>query len=250
MVCCIYSILRNAKNLNNNILFKCVNVTNKILQVLYQIGLLSLCNQTKPVEITRDDVMFWRFCCGRQAIGNKFDNVVPLDDRFSRIPSDADLYGACIEATNNVARHAYCEKNSIIQVAHQKEAWWCFSQIKNNKLVVIVCDLGVTIPYTLPKNMPDLTSFLQKKNFYELSDSQMIFSAIQYSRSRTENLNRGNGLNKIAEIAKIKNGMVSIQSRHGSVTCSENSGYYNRDFKVPIFGTIIYWSLPLGDDLS
>ena len=244
----LYSVLRNAKNLNPNILFRCVKVTNKILQVLAQIGLLSLCNQTKPIEITRDDVKFWRFCCGKQIIGNKFDNIVPLDDRFHKIPSDADLYGACIEATKNVIRHAYCEKNNIIKVAHQKEAWWCFSQIKDNRLIVIVCDLGVTIPYTLPKNMPNLISFLQRKNFNELSDSQMIFSAIQYSRSRTENFNRGNGLNKIAEIAKIKNGIVSIQSRHGCVTCRENSSYYNIDFKIPVLGTIIYWSLPLGDD--
>lgn len=243
----IYAEIRNIINCNEKILFKCCNITsNRIKQVLKQIGFFALCNQHCIVDTTRDDVVSWRVCYGNSLIYDKFDTVVEPEKEFKQLPPESDLYGGCVEATKNVNRHAYIENFREMPVCIQKEAWWCFSQVKDSKLHVVVCDLGVSIPYTLPRHKPKLYRFLRL--FKGTTDADLIDGAITSPTSRSGESFRGNGLPKIADIAKVHGGSLTIHSRKGVVHYSDAEPAKKMNFKTPLNGTVIAWSLPLGGE--
>ena len=241
----IYAELRNINNFNENISFKCCNITsNRIKQVLKQIGFINLCNQNCSVDTTRNDVITWRVCSGNSLIYDKFDTVVEPEKEFKQLPPESDLYGGCVEATKNVNRHAYIDNFREIPICTEKETWWCFSQVKDEKLNIVVCDLGVSIPYTLPHHKPKLYRFLRL--FRKTSDADLIEGAINSPTSRSGESFRGNGLPKIAEIAKVNGGSLTIHSRRGVVHYRGTEPAKKTNFKTPLNGTIIAWSLPLG----
>lgn len=241
----LYAELCNIQNNFEKVRFKCHPVaTNKIKQVLKQIGFFCLCKQNCNVNTTRDDVVNWRMCSGIGIISKKFDDIVEQEKEFKQLPPECDLYGGCVEATKNVKRHAYIDNFREIPVCIEKEAWWCFSQIKDKKLHIVVCDLGVSIPFTLPKHKPKLFRWLRL--FQATTDADLIEGAVSTPTSRSGESFRGNGLPKIADIAKVDEGSLTIHSRKGFVYYQGTKPAQKMNFKTPLNGTVIAWSLPLG----
>lgn len=242
----IYAELFNIKNTFQNIkFFCCKKVSNKIGQVLTQIGIYNMCGQKNfNKKTTLSDVIHWRVCHGVSVICEQIDNIIPDEERVS-IPETSDIYGGCIEATKNALRHAYTETRSGIPVAHTKTGWWCFSQVKDQRLEVVVCDLGVSIPKTLPKNFPDIMVKLSHLGCN--TDADIIAGALERPRSRSGETYRGNGLPKMVEVASI-GGRLTIYSRRGAVWV-DGSNIHKKNFKHPLLGTIIAWTLPLGGEV-
>lgn len=244
----LYAEVKNILNYNNEIKFKCCNIkTNRVEQVLKQIKFFSLCKHKSKVKLTRNDVVHWRFCSGVSLIYDKFDDVVLYDTIFKELPTESDLYAGCVEATKNVIKHAYIEKTRELPISIDKEAWWCFTQVKDKKLHMVICDLGITIPYTLPKNKPSLMQLLLNLFGDKMSDADLLEGAIGTPSSRSGESYRGNGLPKIAEIARVKGGSLSVYSRHGHVKYTgEHIIPVKKAHKLPLNGTVIAWMLPLG----
>jgi len=239
----IYAELNNIKNVYPDVCFRCRKKTcNKIRQVLTQIGIYKMCGQKcftkKP---TRSDVVHWRVCMGVGVICEQIDKVIS-ENEISRVSQVGDIYGGCIEATKNALRHAYPEQRMGIPVAHDVSGWWCFSQVKDNNLTVVVCDLGVSIPRTLPLNFPDVLAKL--KSLGANTDADIIAGALKRPRSSSGESYRGNGLPKMMEVASV-GGSLIIYSRRGTVNVF-GSDIRAENYRNPLRGTIISWSLPLG----
>ena len=246
----LYAELKNILNYDSEIKIRCLNVsTNRIRQVLKQIGLFSICNHTSRVKITRDDVVNWRVCSGTNLIGEKFDQVVLPDTILEKLPEDSELYAGCVEATMNVVRHAYFENTRTLPVMKEKEAWWCFTQVKDGMLQAVVCDLGLSIPYTLPKRKEKLHRWLRLfiHSGEKMKDADFIAGAISSPTSRSGESFRGNGLPKIAECARTNGGSLAIHSRHGFVQYEGMDGPVKKNYRVPVNGTVIAWALPIGE---
>lgn len=240
----IYAELINIINTYSDIHFKCARVRNdKVGQVLTQIGIYKLCRQNVSVKPTHSDVIHWRVCSGVKVISKKIDDIISIEE-LSLLPSTTDIYGGCIEATKNVLRHAYIRPRKILPVADKHTAWWCFSQIKDDKLTVVVCDLGVSIPETLPITFPSFVEHMKSLGLG--SDAGLIKGALQRPSSRSGEQGRGNGLPKIAEVVKL-GGNLTIFSRRGCVHVAGEETYLE-NYRQPLLGTVITWTLPLGGE--
>lgn len=257
----IYASLQNAINIASNFKFRCANVSNiKVKQVLKQIGIYALCCQKCTIRPSMGDVVKWRVCCGVDVISEKFDAIVDPETELQQLPPEIDLYGGCIEATKNVGRHAYInadgtastgmKNNGLFNVAHEKTSWWCFSQVKDATLCVVVCDLGLSIPHTLPTKRPKLFDYIKSMRLkgQNISDAELIKNAVETPSSRSGEDYRGNGLPRIAEIASSSGGTVGIYSRHGSFFIKKDGTMLTLNDQSPIYGTVITWTLPLGSE--
>ncbi|MBD5647993.1 MAG: hypothetical protein HDQ89_10445 [Desulfovibrio sp.] len=244
-----YAEISNLINQDNNIHFKCINInSNRVEQVLKQVRFLSKCRYKSKARITRSDVINWRVCSGKSLIYSKFDEVVLQENIFKQLPPESDLYAGCVEATKNVMRHAYIEELRRIPICRDKEAWWCFTQIKDQKLTMVVCDLGVSIPYTLPKTKKKLVRWMALFPFFgkQIEDADLIDGAIRMPSSRSGESFRGNGLPKIAEIARVCGGALTIHSRSGYIHYENSDAPIKHNYIAPVHGTVIAWTLPLG----
>jgi len=159
------------------------------------------------------------------------------------------LYRPLVEAMSNSVEHAY--RSDLYLKEQPAIKWWCFATILNNKLITLVCDLGLGISKTMPKtqsktfftNIVDLIGHALK------SDSDFIRASLQLKKSATKLDYRGKGgpdLQSIIE--KIPNAKLSVYSNRGSYS------YTNRgkakpetwfDHKLSINGTIVECSIDL-----
>ena len=159
------------------------------------------------------------------------------------------LYRPLVEAMSNSVEHAY--RPDLYTAEQPATKWWCFAAIMNNRLITLVCDLGLGIPKTLPKT--------QSKKFFSTiaeyighalnSDSDYIKASLELKKSATKLDYRGKGGPDLQSlIAKIPNAKLVIHSNKGSYT------YTNRgkakpetcyDNKTSISGTIVECSLEL-----
>lgn len=159
------------------------------------------------------------------------------------------LYRPLVEAMSNSVEHAY--RSDLYQGEQPDIKWWCIATIMNNKLIALVCDLGLGISKTLPKT--------QSKKFFSnvieyighalSKDSDFIRASLQLKKSATKLDYRGKGGPDLQSvIEKIPNAKLAIYSNKGSYS------YTNRgkvtpetwfDHKLSINGTIVECSLDL-----
>jgi hypothetical protein len=238
----IYAEVSNLINLHSDIKLSCTRPRNsKASHVLYQIGMYKKCPTRFTPKQNYGDVIHWRVCSGVDVIGKNYDIIVNHNNEL--FDPEVDLYGGCIEATKNVKRHAYLEERELSPVAHEKTGWWIFSQIKDGAISVCVCDLGCSIPVTLPKRRKGLFENILKLG--TSSDHDLIQGAIGGAQSRSLESYRGNGLPKIAQVASQTAGAsLAIHSRNGYLRVA-NGTSVGKKRKTPIQGTIISWTLPL-----
>lgn len=162
-----------------------------------------------------------------------------------------DLYRPLIEAMSNSVEHAYRDDLYNKNKNNNKNKWWCFASIMNNKLILLICDLGVGIPKTLKltqgeKVLAKLTEFIGKPITL---DSEHIKASLQVKRTQTKLGYRGKGGTDLQSIIELyENTQLRIISNKG------NYRYTNRkkakpeliwDAKKSINGTIVEWSMPL-----
>lgn len=222
----------------------CIQPQNvKVSQVLQQIGFFSLIGAPDGITPIDDDVVNWRFAHGRQVEGEKYEDVLADFDGAIAEPLREDLFKGITEAMTNVVNHAYVlNRDDGLNITSSRQ-WWMFSQFKDATLTVVFLDLGAGIPRTLPLKKPNLWKKLVR--FGRKFDSQAIDYAVKDSISRTLLENRGKGLGQIVRAVDLEpNGVMMIHSNNG-VLVRKNGHTKRKDYSDSIFGTLIYWQIPL-----
>lgn len=147
------------------------------------------------------------------------------------------LDGALEETFVNINHHAYSKVNQ------KKVSWWCYFLMDEdehgNYLNTTICDLGVTIPYTM-RNY---------ETFYSIStDSQKIAAAMTEAVSSTHIKGRGKGSADIQlpiEYNKCFNSCLFVYSGAGSYYkgSKELPIDFNLINRYPLQGTVLEWRL-------
>lgn len=123
--------------------------------------------------------------------------------------------------------------------------WWMFMQVKDNKLSLLVCDLGIGIPNSLPSNNSFwLHDFVRVVP--EFRDSAAIKFAAEHGSTSTNLSNRGKGLKKMRKIVdEIPNTSLRIFSNKGRFDAGAKIEILERDYQISIKGTMIIWTIDI-----
>lgn len=213
-------------------------------QLFQHIGMLDRLGNTKRVAITADNVRHWYFLEGTTGDVSDLKDLIrtyfPVELKES---TKAGLFEGMSEAIINTVQHAYVGHSGETTEENEKR-WWMFSQQKEGKLSIVVCDLGIGIPKSLRQKFPDYFrhAFGKKRRH-----TQFIDIAARSSRSRTSLPHRGKGLPDMLEF--VKGGDVGgflIYSLRGAFLYNAKDGReVGHDFSTGIPGTLIQWTVPL-----
>lgn len=244
-----YAELQRVKDIFPYIKFKCrESKSDRVNQVLQHLGIFRMLGHASKVQPRRADVVNWRHarsdvvdCTGA---GQIIEAFASLSQPVTRL-----LYKAASEAVTNAVMHAYSAPRHDGLPPSAQKTWWMFCREEENKFYMAVCDLGVGIPETLVvKNAPEvINKILDAITFgAKPSDSQMIFGAMEYARTRTQLPQHGKGLMDLRKIIEDRGaGKLYVFSNRGCVEFEQGSDYRLINFKTSIKGTLIVWSLPL-----
>lgn len=236
----LYRICGLAKNKQ---MVRCIPPRHiKVSQVLKQIGVYELLGYKKAIKPSFNDVVHWRYACGHQVEGEKYENI--LGDYDGKVAESllGSLFRGITEAMTNCHHHAYIKpRPDGIEDEPSMKRWWMFSQEQAGYLTVAFCDLGVGIPETLPVTRPGVWKKLLSLGKAG-SDSWAIKQAIDDSITRTKKHYRGKGLRQLLEAAKENEGLLRIFSNRGCYTFQEVKES-TRDYSESIMGTLILWKV-------
>lgn len=216
-------------------------------EVLRQIGIAAICGQSLPKRRRYyHDVIHWRV-----AHGWIVDNTIcapaiePHEGQLAK-PLIDGLFRGLGEAMTNIIHHAYIGiRDDGLNYDSNRNDWWMFSEARKGVLSVVLCDLGIGIPKTLPIKKPNLFKQILALG-REKSDAAYIATAIEEGDTRTNRRERGKGLGNIVKVVSgLKDGIVIIQSNRGSYYLKNGSAPKSIDYSDSIMGTIISWSVPL-----
>lgn len=214
--------------------------------ILNKIGFYSLIGQPTRNVHQAQNVRCWEAVSDTRAEGAIAGKLLEKIDSSVDSQRKRKLYKGCIEALSNACEHAYLDiRKDGLHIEDKR--WWMFIAVMQNKLAVLVCDLGVGIPNTIYKTQtPDfLDRIFKSLGIVQKSDCELIKTATLIKRSRTEKDYRGKGgadLRYLVE-SDIK-ASLSIFSNKGRFRLSPQ-GEQIYDNKLSIKGTIIEWSIEL-----
>lgn len=226
----------------------------KVGQVLHQIGFFDAIGRKSEIQPTADDVVYWRACSGIGAEGQKASALV--DELAGRLPPSlsSPMYTGLVEAMTNCAQHAYRSPREDGLGSTCRREWWMFAQEREGRLSVLICDLGMGIPASLPlTHEPGLVretlANLGRKLGIAFSDSDLIEAAVELGRSRTRESHRGKGLRDILDvIANAGEGTLQVSSNRGRYTYRLENGETSiktQEYKRSVLGTLIQWQVPV-----
>lgn len=235
----------------------------KCAHVLTQIGVAKLCGM-KQRHGLYDDVLHWRAVTGNDVDGETYATELmgPYEDR---LPGgiDRNLYVGVSEAMTNVSHHAYIDtrQDGLRDIHEEERQWWMFSQERKNVLHVVICDLGIGIPRTLPiSKKPELAGVRRWMRSNDRNDADILSAVLKKTAkdrpsatgpdqtiSRTGEPHRGRGLYNIVHAVRgVEDASVGVLSNHGAwIKNTGVSGGVKQSYKDSIKGTIIFWSIPI-----
>lgn len=227
-------------------------VDEKVKSVLKQIGFYELLKKDLPKVEAFDDVLFWRYSSGVCSEPMLAHETIKEMKKELELKASKKLYRGFSEAMANSVEHAYTTDRALHEIDRESafEKWWCFAGIKDDNLVVVICDKGVGIPKTLPITQKDiLRKILEMMKIVKPTDAEYIKAASNLRETRTGLTNRGKGISDMkAVIDAHEDGSLTIFSNKGRYTYSGNRGIVRElivDYAHSVRGTIIEWSLPL-----
>lgn len=233
----------------------CISFTHpkndKVESILKQIGFYDLLGKEKRNTKSYDDVAYWNYASGTNSDAQQASSAMKEIEAKISQRAQRKLYKGFTEAMANSVEHAYPE-NTALDLNITK--WWAFAGIKNNILVVVICDKGIGIPNSLPLTRTEgfIESFKVALKLKKLNDSAMINIAARMGKTRTQQGNRGKGLKDVKSIIDSLN--------KGSLTIYSNKGYYRyfrnnsliedsmKEQRSSVCGTIVEWAIPLDAD--
>ncbi len=162
------------------------------------------------------------------------------------------LYRSCFEAVANATEHAYTDKISTSKPFNLKR-WWFFVGVLNDKITVLICDLGHGIPNTLEVTQSSsmLEKLWKKLNFTSkpTNDCELIRASTIVKETRTKEEYRGKGGTDIKTfVDQTEDSSMLIFSNHGYYKyLGSNKPSLALDNKKSVDGTIIQWTIPYLD---
>ncbi|WP_290262867.1 hypothetical protein [Simiduia curdlanivorans] len=163
------------------------------------------------------------------------------------------LHSGLSEAVTNVTHHAYPQPASFLSRDRNWYLTGAFSS-RTNELKVVFYDQGVGIPKSLPKSkmweraigyIAELGVDFADRH----ADSVLLKAAVEMSRTRTDDEDRGKGLQDLLQFIRMyRDGYLSILSRRGlyKFSCENGTEKIKSDrFEYPIEGTLIIWRVQL-----
>ncbi len=218
-------------------------------QVLNQIGLLERIGQPAPDDHDRsafdESVRHWRYATGTR-IDEKPGDV--LDEHEGRIAPAllSKMHIGLSEAIINSLHHAYegDRRDGCRRFAERR--WWMFTQEQDGMLEVLVCDLGIGIPRSLPTRWDHkLLSKVREWFSDDGPELAAIKTALVLGESSSGDEHRGNGLPQVWEATtSADGGRVGIYSGRaylGSVGGQVTGGQYHG----AVLGTLVSWRVPV-----
>lgn len=174
-----------------------------------------------------------------------------MDERLS-IKVQTGLYVGIVEAMTNANHHAYEDvRDDSLNHIDRKKQWWMFSQIRDGRLSLSFCDLGIGIPRSLPLKRKSLWDKLKSLG-RPPTDGDAIKAAVEDSRSRTGHQHRGKGLKQlVAAVDTARDARLIIYSNAGRYDCRKTNHQMieeKYDYRGSILGTLILWSVPLAEE--
>lgn len=234
-----------------------------IESILQQIGFFKKIGQVERAPAKRPDVVMWNNLSGSLADGSLAAGLLnSLPDSITK-QSKAQLYKGAIEAMANSVDHAYPENSEGEEEAENR--WWMLVGVREDSITLIICDLGVGIPVTLPAKHPPslLESIFSKFRIFGHSDAEMIQASTFIKRTRTKLTHRGKGGADIRSITEhFPGALLSIRSNRGCYVVAGKDyeghlpkGYrklaeadwpeWSESYRGSICGTLIEWTVSL-----
>ncbi|MDQ4227056.1 hypothetical protein RBK84_21910 [Pseudomonas aeruginosa] len=243
------------------------NTNNTVESALNQIGFFKLINQNNHRLANLKSVSRWKQLSGETADGSLARSLLDtLGDKVTEI-SKKKIYRGAIEAIANCVEHAY-PANRPDGLGIDDRRWWMLVGLDETNLSVIVCDLGVGIPSTLPAKHPEtlLQTIKQKFSIFGSNDSDMIVLSSHIKQTRTKLYNRGKGGKDFRSIIRnFPTAVFTIRSNKGVFSisgkdCAPMKAISARRFiegtnrtesvlehTKSIRGTLLEWVVPLKD---
>lgn len=221
-----------------------------VCQVLDQIGLLARIGQ-RPPNLRGDDehhetVRHWRYATGTRIDERPGDVLEEHEGRITPALMERVQIGLA-EALANIMHHAYLRPRDDGCRIYPERRWWMFTREMNGRLDVVVCDLGIGIPKSLPLKWDK--RFLAKvaQIFGNCTpDEAAIQTALILGESSTGDEHRGKGLPQIWNaVRESPGGEVGIWSEKAYVGHNPTDGEWSTSYSTPVQGTLVSWSLSI-----
>lgn len=159
------------------------------------------------------------------------------------------LHSGLSEAIVNVSHHAYPVENGYSEI---DKNWYLTASYNTQKkeLKVVFYDQGIGIPKSLPvselwEKALDFLSIFPMAD--RKKDEVLLKAAVELNRTRTEDSDRGKGLQDLLEfIRQRRDGYLSIISLRGLFKLEVRNGIEtvkSEHFDNPVGGTLIIWSV-------
>lgn len=243
------------------------NSNDAVECALNQIGFFKLIKQANNSQSKLISVSKWSQLSGETADGSIANSL--LDSIADKVPeaSRRKIYRGAIEAIANCVEHAYPSiRQDGLNISDKR--WWMLVGADHENLTVIVCDLGVGIPQTLPQKHPASLLDQIKSTFgiFGQSDSEMIRISTHIKQTRTGKPNRGKGGKDFRSITRnFPSATLIIRSNKGTFAITGKDSSQLRKVSARKFventdrtestlehsksirGTILEWIVPLKD---
>ncbi|WP_264876291.1 hypothetical protein [Vibrio agarivorans] len=190
--------------------------------------------------------------CWKYAHGDDANGEIParlIQELSSYGVQTNKLYRSCFEAVANATEHAYTDKVKAKR-SFNLERWWFFVGVLDDKITVLICDLGHGIPDTLEVTQ---SKGMLSKIFDKLGlktkpteDCVLIRASTMVKESRTGKEFRGKGGTDVKTYVDQTDGSeMLILSNHGYYKyLGEDTPSKAYDNKMSVGGTIIQWTIP------
>lgn len=240
---------------------------NLVESALNQIGFYRILGQASNKKASASSVKKWRQLSGDSADGTLADSLLQtLKDDIPALVLKK-LYRGAIEAIANCVEHAY-PSSRIDGLEINDPRWWMLVGLDDATLSIIVCDLGVGIPNTLPsKHEESILNYIKTAlGITGNSDSDMIQMSTHIRQTRTKLNNRGKGGKDFRSMTiNFPSSVLTVRSNKGAffITGKERaslkkvssrrfvSGTDRSESMIEhansICGTLIEWAIPLKD---
>ncbi|EEZ39098.1 hypothetical protein [Photobacterium damselae] len=192
-------------------------------------------------------VTCWSYAHGDNASGEIAAQLIQNLGKF-KIKTNK-LYRSCFEAVANACEHAYTDKvmrdNPFIL-----KRWWFFVGVLNDKITVIICDLGHGIPKTLEVTQDEniLTTLWKKLKLPSkpTTDCTLIHASTMVKETRTKEIYRGKGGTDVKTfVDETEQSSLMIFSNKGTYKYEgQNRPSKAYDNSTSVGGTIIQWTIP------
>jgi hypothetical protein len=225
---------------------RCRPAENRIVdQVLEQTGVCKRFQHSTAVAATHETVIHWRQATGVKVDGQDAGYMLEKCEGRLAEPLKQGLFRGVTEAMTNSVHHAYVGERGGDTARGGEKRWWLFSEERDGFLSIVICDLGIGIPKSLPKQHTAVRKILSTFAA-DRADVEAIKLASELGKTSTSLGNRGKGLPEILDAARQSDeGSCIIFSNRGQFGFAAGKRAVENQFTGSIYGTLVVWRVPI-----